>query len=248
VVSYTVTIQLLHTILLSENQNEESRCSVKMWARYVNRFSDDRVQHYITQIIHLKMMSKSIQAASMTVAIYQYLYSWDQNLFSEVTDLKQMWVNAEIRDESYKKLCQAIQKQQRSFLTVLKVRIFIMKCFLSDEKSYSFTKDTECCLRTLCTELIQYTHDSTMTEHLERNVTDVLLLWQFFDSRCYRMSVHSVRIVTNAVWTTAEKMSTRLLEAFTCTEANLIKDIHWLCSRFTVKWELYKPSDNYELS
>jgi len=32
----------------------------------------------------------------------------------------------------------------------------------------------------LHTELIQYTHDSTMTEHSERNVTDVLLSWQFF--------------------------------------------------------------------
>jgi len=27
----------------------------------------------------------------------------------------------------------------------------------------------------LCTELIQYTHDSTMTEHSERDVTDALL-------------------------------------------------------------------------
>ena len=32
----------------------------------------------------------------------------------------------------------------------------------------------------LHTELIQYTHDSTMTEHLKRHVTDVLLSWQFF--------------------------------------------------------------------
>jgi len=32
----------------------------------------------------------------------------------------------------------------------------------------------------LCTKLIQYTHNSTMTEHSKRNVTDVLLLWQFF--------------------------------------------------------------------
>jgi len=32
----------------------------------------------------------------------------------------------------------------------------------------------------LCTELIQYTHDSTMTEHSKRNVTDALLSQQFF--------------------------------------------------------------------
>jgi len=28
----------------------------------------------------------------------------------------------------------------------------------------------------LCMKLIQYTHDSTMTEHSERNVTDTFLL------------------------------------------------------------------------
>ncbi len=38
---------------------------------------------------------------------------------------------------------------------------------------------------------------------------------------------------------------TRLLEASICIEANLTKDIHWLCSRSTVKWGLYEPSDNY---
>jgi len=32
----------------------------------------------------------------------------------------------------------------------------------------------------LCTELIQYTHDSTMTEHSKRDVTDALLSQQFF--------------------------------------------------------------------
>ncbi len=54
-------------------------------------FSDDRVQHCIMQIIHLKMMSKPIQAASMTVVnILISVLIQDQNLFSEVTDLEQM--------------------------------------------------------------------------------------------------------------------------------------------------------------
>ena len=53
--------------------------------------SDDRVQHCMMQIIHLKMMSKSIQAASMTVVnILISVLIQDQNLFSEATDLKQM--------------------------------------------------------------------------------------------------------------------------------------------------------------
>ena len=53
--------------------------------------SDDRVQHCMTQIIHFKMMSKSIQAASMIVAnILISVLVQDQNLFDKVTDLKQM--------------------------------------------------------------------------------------------------------------------------------------------------------------
>jgi len=53
--------------------------------------SDDRVQHCMMQIIHLKMMSKPIQAASMTVVnISVPVLVQDQNLFSEATDLKQM--------------------------------------------------------------------------------------------------------------------------------------------------------------
>ncbi len=144
--------------------------------------SDDKVQHHIMQKMNPEMMSKFIQTISMTVVnISVPVLIWDQNLFSEVTDLKQMWVNAETRDESYKKLCQAIQKQQRLFLTVLKVRVFIMKCFLSNEEKLLFCRrHWVLFLKSLHTELIQYTYNSTMTEHLERNVTDVLLSWQFF--------------------------------------------------------------------
>ena len=36
----------------------------------------------------------------------------------------------------------------------------------------------------LCTELIQYTHNSTITEHSKRNVTDALLLRQFLSQVC----------------------------------------------------------------
>ncbi len=144
--------------------------------------SDDRVQHCTMQIICSEMMSKSIQAASMTVAdILIPVLVQDQNLFSEATNLKQMWVNAETRNELYEKLCQAIQKQWRSFFTVLKVRIFIMKCFLSNEEKLLFhERHWVLFSKSLCTELIQYTHDSTMAEHSERNVTDTLLSQQFF--------------------------------------------------------------------
>jgi len=92
-----------------------------------------------------------------------------------------MWINAEAEDELYNELCQTIHKKQRSFSTVLKVRIFITKCFLSNEEKLLFHK--RCWVlfsESLHTELIQYTHNSTMTEHSKRDVTDALLSWQFF--------------------------------------------------------------------
>jgi len=169
-------------LYLSENQNERADALLRCEQDMLTDLSDDRVQHCMMQIIHFEMMSKSIQAASMTVVnILIPVLVQDQNLFNEATALKQMWVNAEIRDESYEKLCQAIQKQQRSFLTVLKVIIFIMKCFLSDEEKLLFHKRHWVLFsESLCMRLIQYTHDSTMTEHSKRDVTDALLSWQFF--------------------------------------------------------------------
>jgi hypothetical protein len=38
-----------------------------------------------------------------------------------------------------------------------------------------------------------------MTEHSERDVADILYYNSSFDLKCYRMSVHSAEIVTNAV-------------------------------------------------
>ncbi len=53
--------------------------------------SNDRVQHCTTQIICSEMINKSIQTVSMTVAdISVSVLIQDQNLFDEITDLKQM--------------------------------------------------------------------------------------------------------------------------------------------------------------
>ncbi len=57
-------------------------------------------------------MSKSIQTVSMTVAdISVSVLVQDQNLFSEIINLKQMWENAEAEDELYNELCQSIYKK-----------------------------------------------------------------------------------------------------------------------------------------
>ncbi len=164
-------------LYLLSKQNERADALLKQKQNVSMNLSDNRVQHHTTQIICSEIISKSIQAASMTVAdILISVLIWDQNLFSEITDLEQMWVNAEVKDESYDELCQTLCEKQRLFSIVLNVRIFIMKCFLSNEEKLLFCKRHWVSFsESLCTELIQYTHNSTMTEHSERNVTDVLL-------------------------------------------------------------------------
>jgi len=99
-------------LYLLSKQNEKTDTLSRHKQDMLTGLSDNKVQHCTTQIICFEMMSKSIQAVLMTVAdILISVLVQDQNLFDEVTDLKQMWVNAEIRDELYKKLCQAIWKQ-----------------------------------------------------------------------------------------------------------------------------------------
>ncbi len=164
-------------LYLLSKQNERTDALSTQKQNVSMNLSDDRVQHHMMQIICSEMISKPIQTVSMTVAdISVSVLVWDQNLFNEITDLEQMWVNAEAEDDSYNELCQSICKKQRSFSTVLRVRVFITKCSLSSEEKLLFWE--RCWVlnsESLCTELIQYTHDLTMTEHSKRDVTDVLL-------------------------------------------------------------------------
>ncbi len=93
-------------LYLLSKQNERADALLKQKQNVSMNLSDDRVQHCTTQIIHSEMISKSIQTASMTVAdISISVLVQDQNLFDEITDLKQMWVNAEAEDELYNELC-----------------------------------------------------------------------------------------------------------------------------------------------
>jgi len=126
-------------LYLLNKQNERADALSKQKQNVSMNLSDDRVQHCTMQIIHLKIMSKPIQTASMTVAdISVSVLIQDQNLFSETINLKQMWRNAEAEDESYNELYQLIHKKQRSFFTVLRMRVFIMKCSLSSKEKLLF--------------------------------------------------------------------------------------------------------------
>ncbi len=78
-------------LYLLSKQNERADALLRQKQNVSMNLSDDRVQHCMMQIICFKMISKPIQTASMTVAdILISVLIQDQNLFSEVTDLKQM--------------------------------------------------------------------------------------------------------------------------------------------------------------
>jgi len=78
-------------LYLLSKQNERTDALSRHEQDMLTGLSDDRVQHYMMQIIHSEMMSKPIQAASMTVVnMLIPVLIQDQNLFSEATDLKQM--------------------------------------------------------------------------------------------------------------------------------------------------------------
>jgi len=164
-------------LYLLSKQNERTDALLRQKQNVSMNLSDNRVQHHITQIICSEMISKPIQTVSMTVAdISVSVLIQDQNLFDKIMNLKQMWENAEAKDELYDELCQSIHKKQRLFSTVLRMRVFITKCSLSSEEKLLFwERHWVLNSESLHTRLIQYTHDSTITEHSERNMTDALL-------------------------------------------------------------------------
>jgi len=78
-------------LYLLSKQNERADALSRQKQNVSLNLSDDRVQHCTMQIICSEMMSKLIQTASMTVAdILISVLVQNQNLFSEITDLKQM--------------------------------------------------------------------------------------------------------------------------------------------------------------
>jgi len=78
-------------LYLLSKQNERADALLRQKQNVLMNLSDDRVQHCMIQMIHSEMISKPIQAASITVAdISVSMLVQDQNLFSEIMNLKQM--------------------------------------------------------------------------------------------------------------------------------------------------------------
>ena len=78
-------------LYLLSKQNERADALLRQKQNVSMNLSNNRVQHCTTQMICSEMISKPIQAASMTVEdISVSVLIQDQNLFDEITDLKQM--------------------------------------------------------------------------------------------------------------------------------------------------------------
>jgi hypothetical protein len=146
----------------------------------------------------------------------------------------------------------------RSCVKQFKTTKIISHCFKSESihnkmlleqwRKATLSKDTECHSQNLFVQNWFSIHMTQQWLNTQKKCNWCSLSWQFFWLKMLQNVCTFCEIVTNVIWTTAEKMLTRLLEAFICIEANLTEDIHWLCSRSTVKWGLYEPSDNYRLS
>ncbi len=78
-------------LYLLSKQNERADALLRQKQNVLMNLSNDRVQHYIMQMIHFEIISKSIQTVSMTVTdILISVLVQNQNLFDEIINLKQM--------------------------------------------------------------------------------------------------------------------------------------------------------------
>ncbi len=78
-------------LYLLSKQNERADALLRQKQNVSMNLSDNRVQHCMMQMICSEMISKPIQTASITVAdISISMLIQDQNLFDEITNLKQM--------------------------------------------------------------------------------------------------------------------------------------------------------------
>jgi len=177
----TVTIQLLHTIL-AEQAEWESRYFIKMKAECVNEYLrqqsttsyDADNMFWDDEQVYTDCLNDSSRHISLCAHTRSELVQWDHR---SQTDVSECWSKRWVVQWA----CQSLCEKQRQFFTVLRVRVFITKCSLSSEEKLLFwERHWVLNSELLCTELIQYTYDSTMTEHSERNVISALLSQQFF--------------------------------------------------------------------
>jgi hypothetical protein len=196
----TVAIQLLHTIL-AEQAEWESRCFIETEAECVNEslrwqsttLYDTDNTFWDDKQAYTDCLNDSSRHISLCACTRSELVQWDHR---PQTDVSECWSRRWVIQWA---LSDNLQKQ-RSFSTVLKVRVFITNAsWAMMKKSYSFVKDTECHSQNLFIQNWFSIHMTQQWLNTQKKCNWCLLSWQFFWLRCYRMSVHSAEIVTNAV-------------------------------------------------
>jgi hypothetical protein len=181
VVFNTVAIQLLHTIL-AEQAEWESRCFIETETECVNEslkwqsttlYNTDNM-FWDDEQAYTNCLNDSSRHTDLCACTRSELVQWDHRSWTDVSECwSRRWVVQWALSNNLQET-KIISHCSRSESIHNKMLLEQWRKLLFHERHWvSF-------FESLCTKLIQYTHDSTMTEHLKRNVTYALLSWQFF--------------------------------------------------------------------
>jgi hypothetical protein len=219
----SVTIQLLHTIL-AEQAEWETDALLRQKQNVSMNLSDDRVQHCTMQIIfwddkqaYTDCLNDSSRHISLCACTRSELVQWDHR---PQTDVSECWSRRWVVQWA---LSDNLQETKIIFYC-LKVRIFITKCFLSDEESYSFTKTLSVILRISLyrTDSVYTWLNNDWTLRKKCNwcsfIMTVLLTWDATECLYILLKLQQMLYEQQL-----KRLLTRLLEAFICIEVNLTK-------------------------
>jgi len=250
VIFNTVTIQLLHTILV-EQAEWESRYSIKTEAECVNEslrwqsitlYNTDNT-FWDNEQVYTDCLNDSNRHINLYACMRSELVQWDHK---SQTDVSKCWSKRwviwwALSDNSWETniifYCfksenihnKILLEWWREATLLWKTLSAVLRISLYETDSVYSWLNNNWTLKKKCTRC-----SFIMTVLLTWDATECLYIL----SKLWQMSYEQQ----------LKRSLTRLLKASTCTEANLMKDIHWLCSKSTVKWELYESSDNYRLS
>ncbi len=237
-------------LYLLSKQNERTDALLRQKQNVSMSLSDDRVQHCTTQMIHSEMIKQAytgcLNDSSRHIDLCTHtrseLVQWDHR---PQTDVSECWsrrwvVQWALSDNS-----------QRTKI--------IFYCFKSEgihnKMLLEWWREATLSQKTLSVVIRTslYRTDSVYTWlnndwTLKKRcnwcslITTVLLIWDATECLYILLKLQQMLYEQQL-----KRLLTRLLEAFTCIRANLMKDIYQLCSRSIIKWGLYEPSAYYRL-
>ncbi len=246
----SVVIQLLHTIF-AEQTEWENKCSIKTKAECVNEpLKQQSTTLYNTddtfwddKQVYTDCLNDSSRHINPCACTRSELVQWDHKPWTDVNECwSRRWV---------------VQWALSDNLQRTKI---IFYCFKSEgihnkmllewwRKATLSQKTLSVVIRTSLyrTDSVYTWLDNDWTLRKRCNwcslITTVLLTWDATEC-LYILSKLQQMLYKQQL----KRPLTRLLEASICTETDLMRDIHQLCSRSIIKWGLYEPSANYRLS